>query len=59
MMVCGASYKQTKFAALAVALLLGLANGATVYADTGEQWTSACVAGLENNGGRGSNAATA
>ena len=59
MMVRGASYKQAKFAALAVALLLGLANGATVYADTGDQWTSACVAGLENNGGRGSNAATA
>jgi hypothetical protein len=48
-----------KIAKCAVLLMALLLSPATVSADVDDQWTNSCVAGLETNGGRGSNAAGA
>ncbi|MDA7785180.1 hypothetical protein N8944_04840 [Pseudomonadales bacterium] len=47
------------YAAVLIPLMLALITTAPVYADADEQWTNSCVAGVETNGGRGSNAAAA
>ena len=55
----GVFQKLAKFTTLFVAIWVELASGALVYADTDQQWTDACVAGIKATGGRGSNAPTA
>ncbi len=50
--------KFAKYVVLQVPLLFCLGT-ASVYADAGDQWTDSCAIGLENTGGRGSNAAAA
>ena len=51
--------KFTKYTLFLMSLPLALATTTLVYADLGEDWSNTCVAGLENTGGRGSNAASA
>jgi hypothetical protein len=49
----------SRYTAFVTLLLLFLVTAAPVYAGADNQWTNSCVAGLETNGGRGSNAAAA
>ncbi len=57
-LICGVASKVTRFAAVIVAMFVGLASAVPVYADADadESWTDACVAGIQATGGRGSNA---
>ena len=55
----GVFQKLAKFTTFFVATWVGLGSGALVYADTDQQWTAACVAGIKETGGRGSNAPVA
>ena len=55
----GVFQKLAKFTTFFVATWVGLGSGALVYADTDQQWTAACVAGIKATGGRGSNAPVA
>lgn len=49
----------SRYTAFVTLLLLFLVTAAPASAGADDQWTSSCVAGLETNGGRGSNAAAA
>ena len=55
----GVFQKLAKFTTFFIAIWFGLMSWALVYADTDQQWTDACVAGIKATGGRGSNAPTA
>ena len=49
----------SRYTAFVTLLLLFLVTAAPASAGADDQWTNSCVAGLETNGGRGSNAAAA
>ena len=55
----GVFQKLAKCTIFFVVIWVGLASGTLVYADTDQQWTDACVAGINATGGRGSNAPVA
>ena len=42
----GVFQKLAKFTTFFVATWVGLGSGALLYADTDQQWTAACVAGI-------------
>ena len=55
----GVFQKLAKCTIFFVVIWVGLASGTLVYAATDQQWTDACVAGIKETGGRGSNAPVA